>query len=67
MNFKTFHTIFLLFYVNNKQCKIKIHQDAAFMPFVLLPKLFQIVQHILNKYIIKKSSWAYILKDLEKM
>lgn len=53
--------------MNSTQCKIKIHQDAAFMAFVLLPKLFQIVQHILKKYIIKKSIWAYILKDLEKM
>lgn len=52
MDLETFHIVFLLFYMNSTQCKIKIHQDVAFMAFVLLPKLFQIVQHILNKYII---------------
>lgn len=29
--------------------------------------LFQIIHHILNKHITKKSIWAYILRGLEKM
>jgi len=35
---KLFHAILLLFYMYSTYLKIKIQQDVAFMPFVLLPK-----------------------------
>lgn len=36
-------------------------------PLCSYQELFQIIHHILNKHITKKSIWSYILRGLEKM